>query len=453
MPGRILVVDDVATNRIVMKVKLAQACHEVLQAGSGAEALRLARAERPDLIVLDVKMPDIDGVTVCKRLKSDPTTAEIPVILITALPDTISKLRGLRHGADDFLSKPVDEMALLARVRSLLRAREEHLDLAGRGARCPAPTLAEAPAPFEAEPRIALIGRNAAEAGVWRRALSPQVAARLSVLSPEDAMRGGAGLTDAFILAADLDRPGDGLGLLSELRSRPATRHAQIMVITGAGRSEQAAMALDLGAGDVMQGPVDPGELAVRVRALISRKRRSDGLRAQLDRGLDLALTDSLTGIRNRFFAMARLPDLLARADGRVAVMMLDVDHFKAVNDRHGHVAGDAVLRALAQRLADRVGPEDILARYGGEEFIVAQAGTDPVAARRAAERLRSAVADRPFPLPGSSEEVDVTLSIGLAFAADADEDVTALVCRADRALYASKSEGRNRLTVSASAA
>ena len=129
MTGRILVVDDVATNRIVMKVKLAAACYSVLQADCGEAALRLARSERPDLILLDVMMPDMSGVSVCERLKSDPETADIPVILITALSDSDSKVDGLKRGADDYLTKPVDEVTLLARVRSLLRSSEVQREL------------------------------------------------------------------------------------------------------------------------------------------------------------------------------------------------------------------------------------------------------------------------------------------------------------------------------------
>jgi two-component system cell cycle response regulator len=124
MTGRILIVDDVATNRIVMKVKLAQACYSVEQADSGAVALRAARENRPDLIILDVLMPDMSGLEVCRRIKADPETADIPVLLVTTLSDRASKMAGLEAGADDFLTKPVDEVTLLARVRSLIRARD-----------------------------------------------------------------------------------------------------------------------------------------------------------------------------------------------------------------------------------------------------------------------------------------------------------------------------------------
>ena len=148
MTGRILVVDDVATNRIVMKVKLASACYAVDQADCGAAALIAARQTQPDLILLDVVMPDMSGLDVCRQLKTDPDTADIPIILITAVADRDNKMAGLEAGADDFLTKPVDEVTLLARVRSLLRARDTARELRKRGAS--ALGFAEAAAHFTA---------------------------------------------------------------------------------------------------------------------------------------------------------------------------------------------------------------------------------------------------------------------------------------------------------------
>ncbi len=121
MAGRILVVDDVATNRIVMKVKLAAACYTVEQADSGAEALRAARTNKPDLILLDVLMPDMSGLDVCRALKSDPETSDIPVVLITALSDRTAKMEGLEAGADDFLTKPVEEVVAAETCRTIER--------------------------------------------------------------------------------------------------------------------------------------------------------------------------------------------------------------------------------------------------------------------------------------------------------------------------------------------
>ena len=123
MPGRILVVDDVATNRLIARAKLIANYYEVIEAESGEQALELAESEQPDLILLDVMMPGIDGFETCERLKRSPATTHIPVVMLTALDQQSDRLRGLDAGADDFLSKPYPDMALLTRVSSLVRGR------------------------------------------------------------------------------------------------------------------------------------------------------------------------------------------------------------------------------------------------------------------------------------------------------------------------------------------
>ncbi len=455
MTGRILVVDDVATNRIVMKVKLAAACYTVLQADCGDAALRIARSEKPDLILLDVLMPDMSGVTVCEKLKADPETADIPIILVTALADRDSKMKGLEGGADDFLTKPVDEGTLLARVRSLLRAHEIQRELRLRQEACGGPGFAE-PAPDFAPPgQVALVARDAATGMSWRKALEPLQSGALKILPRKHALTGGepADTPDVYVIHADLATRNEGLRLLSDLRSRPATRHAAVVMILPCRDTERAAVALDLGAGDIVHEPFDPGELSVRIKTQLRRKQQSDRLRATVDAGLELAVTDSLTGLHNRRYALHRLGRLLAAPGQGVAVMMLDLDHFKAVNDSFGHAAGDGVLATVANRLRAQMRAMDILARMGGEEFLVAIPDADAETALLCAERLRKAIAGAPFQIPGANAPIHVTMSVGIAFGTAATDRPETLIDRADRALYGSKSDGRNIVTVSASAA
>jgi two-component system cell cycle response regulator len=454
MTGRILVVDDVATNRIVMKVKLAAACYSVDQADCGNSALTAARTNPPDLILLDVVMPDMSGLEVCRKLKADADTADIPVILITALADRESKMAGLEAGADDFLTKPVDEVTLLARVRSLLRARDTARELKQRGE--PALGFAEASASFagkEKPGRIALIASGPKGAVLWKTVLDDRVGGEVSIL-PRDAALSSFGsdddTPDVFVIAADLTHRNEGLRLLSDLRSRPATRNASTVMILPEGDSERAAIALDLGAHDILYDPFDAQELALRIRAQLGRKRQADRLRASLQAGLEMAVTDSLTGLHNRRYGMFQLDRLLARSGRRVAVMLLDIDHFKQVNDTHGHSVGDQVLNLVARRLRSQLRGGDLLARIGGEEFLVALPDADRATALECAERLRAAIGNHGFTMGGETPPLGITLSVGLALAAPGtNETAQSLLDRADAALYGAKAHGRDQVTLS----
>ena len=379
MTGRILIVDDVATNRIVMKVKLAEACYAVEQADNGTAALQAARENSPDLIILDVLMPDMSGLEVCRRLKEDARTADIPVLLVTALSDRASKMAGLEAGADDFLTKPVDEVTLLARVRSLIRARETVRELHERGEYGADHGFAEAMTGFEIKSRpgrIWLVAPGKTGAVVWKTALDDKVGGDVRVVPRETALAefaaGDGEGADVFVISADLAERNEGLRLLSDLRSRPATRHAAtLMVLPKATRSGQQSRSIS-GPSDILYAPVDTQELAIRIRSQLGRKRQADKLRASLRAGLELAVTDSLTGLYNRRYGLYRLAQMIGAAENGVAVMMLDVDHFKGINDRHGHAAGDEVLRRLGRRLRAELRYGDLLARIGGEEFLVA---------------------------------------------------------------------------------
>ena len=459
MAGTVLIVDDVSTNRLVLKAKLARSCYDTLQAGDGETALRLARTERPQLILLDMMLPDLDGVEVCRRLRADPETRDIPIIMVTAREDADSRLRALRAGADDFLTKPADELMLLARMRNLLRARQTEAEL---GARVPADAgFAEPAAAFEgavSAGRVALVARDRGAAIAWRNALATHMRQDFELLSPSEALNAREGAApELFVIDADVERPGGGLQLMSELRARAATRHAALCIVLDAGVRDTGITALDQGAHELLPRDFEPRETALRLATQLRRKRRGDRLRDALHDELRLAVIDPLTELHNRRHAvqqLARIAGHARRAGQRYALMLLDLDRFKQVNDRCGHVAGDAVLVEVARRLRDGLRPSDLLARIGGEEFLVAMPGIDLGAARLAAERLRRTVEARPVTLPGAAGQVRVTLSVGLVIEDGTDgQDGISGIDRADRALRAAKSEGRNQVTVGLSAA
>ena len=451
MTRRILVVDDVAANRIVMKVKLRQAYFDVLQADTSEDALAIAQQLKPDLIILDMGMTDADGVNLCERLKAEPATAYIPVILVATLNDQASKIRGLRMGADDFLTKPVDELTLLARVRSLLRAGEAQRLLSARDEACAGRGMSDPAATFHGPANIATVTTSHSKPDHWTSTLSRHLRDRTSIRTCDEALAAvelpDRLMPDIFIIPVDLVERNDGLRLLADLRSRGHRCSAQTIILLPEGDTERAAMALDLGAGDILYHPLDRDELVLRVAHQLRRKRQTDRLEASVQEGLEMAVTDSLTGLHNRRYAMHHL-EKMGQSGAGLTVMMLDLDHFKQINDRFGHASGDKVLAAIARRLSAHTQNTDLLARIGGEEFLLAFNGANRAIAFDIGERLRHAVGAEPIQLSAGGPQIRVTLSVGIALTQGQTNSAEALLEQADRALYRAKAEGRNAVTM-----
>lgn len=457
MSGKILIVDDVATNRIVYKVKLGAACYAPLLAADGAGCLTLAKQEKPDLILLDLVLPDMSGTEVLRRLRADPATAAIPVVVFSSEGGRQARMEALAAGADDYLTKSVDDQTLMARLRSLLRDREEIQGLHGGGGSIRSLGFAEPALGFHLPGTIALVTQRPETALRWRRELGGQVPDSLQMISREAALAEPAlsPMPDVFVIECDAQNPMAGLRLMSELRCRTQTRHAAICIVQSAPGPGDAAMAFDLGANDVVTAEVDPREFGLRLSRLLNRKREADRIRASVRDGLRLALVDPLTGLYNRRYALNRLAEIAGQAwDSKTpyAVMVLDIDRFKHVNDGYGHASGDAVLTEVARRMVANVRAGDMVARIGGEEFLIALPETDLSMARPIAERICRAIEGMPFALPGFAP-LTVTASIGLAICnsgtAWQQEDVAEVIDRADRALLVAKSGGRNKVTIS----
>lgn len=461
MAGTVLVVDDTSTNRIILKVKLSTACYDVIQAESGAQAVQLARSEHPDLILLDMALPDCDGLDVCRQLKSHPKTADIPIIIVTSPRQSTVRLEALQAGAEDFLTRPFDDSVLLARLRSLLRARSTAAELAMRESTNQALGFAEAAADHTAlapPARVALIAGKPGVGGHLQKELSRRLPFHFYVTMANRALAfpGTSGVPDAFIIEETLVEPGDGLSLLSELRARPNSRHAAIIIAVPPGSGARAAMALDLGASDLIHLPLDPEEAVLRISTQIARKRQADHLRRQLQHGLEMALIDPLTGLHNRRYGLSHLERIHTRAvekGQQYALMIADLDHFKEVNDRYGHASGDAVLCEVAARLTRHLRSSDLIARIGGEEFMILMPNTTACEAQQVADRLRRDVRTTPIALDNGIT-LKQTISIGLALGGvgpDPDPDGTDSGSRlfleqADQALYNAKEAGRDRL-------
>ena len=447
MSARVLVVDDIAINVKLLEAKLSSEYFDVLSASSGSAALEIADAELPDVILLDVMMPRMDGFEVCRRLKANPRTADLPVVMVTALSDAANRLRGLEAGADDFLTKPVNDIALFARVRSLARLKRMMEEWRLRDEICGRFGGSQSVAEEGGPARVLIVEEDAFAAARMSETLA--LAHRVTVVgSCTEAQSRLDGETELII--ASLTTPdGDPLRLVSQCRGNELFRQLPVLLIAAERDLPRLAKGLDLGANDYLIRPVDRNELLARTNTQIRRKRLQDRLNDNYQRSLSLALTDELTGLYNRRYLLAHLDELVARVsrDGLdAAVLLVDIDHFKQVNDTYGHAAGDDVLRELAARATNTVRSVDLVARLGGEEFVVVMPETGPAIAIAVGERLRLAIANEPFTIRASDERLPITVSIGITSAIAGGDDRDRLLKRADDALYCAKAEGRNRV-------
>jgi two-component system cell cycle response regulator len=447
--ARILVVDDIEANVKLLEAKLTAEYYEVLTAMDGPTALAMAASEKPDIVLLDIMMPGMDGFDVCRRLKDDVATRHIPVVLVTALDGRGDRIAGLEAGADEFLTKPIDDVMLFARVRGLTRLKQVLDELRAREA---------------SGRRIGVIAGAAARlGGVGGRVLvlddnerqAQRLMTELSVehrpvweTEPDKAHLTARGPVDLIVVNATA-RTFDGLRFAATIRSDEATRHLPILAIVDADERHRMVKALEIGVNDLLTKPLDPQEMAARVRTQIRRKRYTDFLRDNLDHSLELAVTDQLTGLHNRRYMEGQLGALVKRAahgGDPVSALMIDIDHFKKINDNFGHDVGDEVLREFAIRVATNVRAIDLPCRYGGEEFTVIMPGARLADAERVAERIRLHVAGSPFRVAGGEELLTVTISVGVSSTLGEGDTPDALLKRADEAVYEAKAAGRNRV-------
>ena len=449
MTARILVVDDVEANVRLLEAKLTLEYYEVLTAGDGATALQVASDERPDIILLDVMMPGMDGFETCRRLKADPVTRHIPVVLVTALDGREDKLKGLDAGADDFVTKPIDDVILFARVRSLLRLKSVMDELREReesGRRLGVDTDGAGRLRGSGG-RVLIVDDNERQAQKMVEHLATEH--RPTVESdPAAALIAARGPVDLMIVNVS-SAEFDGLRFVAQVRSTEASRRMPILAVVDPADRPRLLKALELGVNDILPRPVDPEELEARARTQIKRKRYADFLKQKLDYSLEMAVTDALTGLHNRRYMAGQLQALMSRAgqggEG-VAVLVMDIDHFKLVNDGFGHDAGDEVLREFAVRLATNVRAIDLPCRLGGEEFVVVMPGASLEDATRVADRIRRDVGAQPFPIMSGAEALTVTVSVGVAASTGLDDTPDALLKRADEGVYEAKARGRNQV-------
>lgn len=509
MTGRLLIADDLFASRLTLAGLFTGAYYEVLMAENAETALAMARRHRPDAMLISDHLGRNGAADLCRRLREDPQTADCLRLVMAQGADAARTAHLFGAGADDVLPQGCSDLEMLARLRSLRRhgATMSELQMRGSGSGMaegmgPGTAqpgtmaarnigLAEDAAVFRVPARLALISGRLAEARLWARdladALGPQISAPPVVLGCDQDLPDNCDViaVDGATMATETC-----LRLVSSLVTAQSQKGVQLMLITPPEAQDLAAKALDLGVHAVVHSPFDAEDAAARVAALIRRKAMLDRLRKQLRNGMKSAMTDALTGLFNRRYILPFIDRLLttpdqatkggwigngaARGDaaggvtGRLALLMVDLDHFKWINDSFGHAAGDQVLAAVGRAIQADLRPCDAAARIGGEEFVVVLPGCGAKVAAHAAEALRRRIEALDIPVQESAAPVKITASIGVAFCEtggargpqygavrdygeargpELDHHAAqALMTKADQALYRAKAAGRNQV-------
>ena len=452
MSARVLVVDDLPVNVKLLEAKLLVEYYEVVTAKDGPSALEAVKEEMPDIVLLDVMMPGMDGYEVCTRIKSDPVSAHIPVVMVTALNEVSDRVRGLEAGADDFLTKPVNDIALFSRIRSLVRlkrASDEWRSREATAVELGVAVAAENGVDENAPGFVLLIGDGMLDRESVRDMLASQGHDVTEANTDAEAFELVMTRDFDLVMLADGERQSDALRFCSQLRSQPEKRHQPVLLVVPDPASERLAKALELGVNDYLVRPIERDELIARSRTQIRRKRYEERLRENYTFSVNAAVTDSLTGMYNRRYLEShfqRVCERLGDAHKSISALVIDIDHFKLVNDTFGHDIGDEVLQNVAKRIQSNLRGFDTAVRYGGEEFVVLLPDAPLAAAAAAAERLCRSISATPVPATGQDDGLGVTVSIGVATAIASQEDLEDLIRRGDQALYAAKDAGRNRV-------
>ncbi len=450
MTARVLIVDDIEVNLKLLETRLSAEYFVVQTALSGAEALKICENGEIDIVLLDVMMPNMDGFEVCRRLKSNPRTHHIPVIMVTALDQPSDRIAGLEAGADDFLTKPFDVVQLMARVKSLVRLKALTDELRARATTKQQIDMEEADRVMDSitidGAKILVVDTDLRHAQKISDVLIANY--EVDILSnPLDIVTQMADNPYELVIMSMAMEGYDPLRISSQLRTLEQGKNVPIVLIANEEDRPKIIRALELGVNDYILRPVEQNELIARVRTQLRRFRYAKELRDSVSNTMQLAIIDELTGLYNRRYFDRHLELLLKKASQqqrKMAVMMLDIDYFKNVNDKYGHDVGDKILVEFANRIQRNIRGADLPCRYGGEEFVVLMPDIDKTNAQIVGERVRFAVEKSLFDA-GNGLKIPITVSIGISLN-QIEDNPHSLLKRADMALYRAKNEGRNRV-------
>jgi len=451
---KILIVDDDPTSLKILESMLPSEKYEIIIATNGKEALQAAFDQFPDLVLLDIMMPDMDGFDVTRTIKRDPRTKDTPVILVTALDDPENKITGLEAGAEELLNKPIHSTELLARVNSMLRLKQYRDQLSIRTmtgvSYSNIPKLQEdVYKPKEEIPLILLVEDNELDARVVENAMKDQPY-RLEVVTRGEDVFNRLRHDNVDLILLDIILPDlDGFEICRRLKENH--RDIQVVIVTCLDDLDSKIKGVEFGADDYLVKPIVGRELKARIRVLLEKKGHLDSLRSHYEAALDSAILDWLTGLYNHGYFQQFLDYELKRALHQgfpVGLIMIDVDDFKIYNDTLGHSAGDAILRELGQVVRNIIREVDLAARYGGEEFAVVLPYTNGENAKIVAKRIHGAITSHDFFHDESIELHNPTVSMGISVFPEEASTKKELIEKADKMLYKAKQQGKNQFCI-----
>ena len=420
MSSRILIVDSVAANRIILKVKLQSARFTVDTARSLTEASEAIVSFKPEFVIFSADAFDAASIGALIALTPGNDATWIGVNG-PACPE--ARLALLTAGVRDVLPAPLSETFLFARLRRLLRAKD---------------VLAELD-----------ICDDTLQVFDWDHDLAADCDAHTLTLTGPSHSFTERDTSSADVIILDARSAGFSesalFSVIAQHRQSIGSDGPLVLVLLEGDELETAAMAYDLGASDVALGAITQDEISLRANRLAQTKQKQALRRNQLKHGLESAFVDPLTGLYNRRYAEPVLAKFAHEFGNNYAIMVIDLDHFKQINDTYGHIAGDRVLVQVSTLITRHLRRGDFAARFGGEEFLLALPQSDEHDAHLIAERIRTAIAESGFAVGPHATDIQVTSSIGIAVsqAGDGHEQT---IRRADDALYAAKGAGRNRI-------
>lgn len=453
---KILIVDDNLKNLKLLKgILQSEGKYTLFTAETGESALELVKEKLPDLVLLDIMMPGMDGYEVTQLIKARPETEKIPIILVTALDGEEDKIKGMDAGAEEFLTKPVKAIEILTRVDSMLKLKRyrDQLDIRSqsRNQLHEIDDTSAVPSVENRSSKILVVEDNEKDLKLLMSHLEQTFDRVDTVRSGLEAIKMLSGGSYDLALVDILLPEMDGFQICEQVKKKEDTKDTQILLVSCLDDLESRVRGVELGADDYLIKPYAPRELQARVTALLKKKSYIDGLQSLYEKALNSALLDGLTGLYNHIYFKRFLQLEIKRSKRQqhaTALLMIDLDDFKQINDTCGHATGDEILRRFGRLLKETVREIDVAARYGGEEFAVVMPYGDHQSLLEVGQRICASASTMPIPDRWKDNLHGITVSIGGAIFPSDAESSDDLIEKADYMLYKAKKGGKNQVLI-----